>query len=976
MALVTSAAASLKNTWGFSPQSIPGLALWLDGADTTSITGTSTVTAWRDKSGNGNNATATGSPALTPNAINGVQAISTAVGTYFRGSVPISGSTLTCFAVATTNVTLPNLRNPRRDQRLVSLANGTNPDYASNGLIALFNQDNTSTIAAFDYPNFLGRPSNPIVKDIPFLAVTHFNGTTASLWFNGSAGTVPTSAYSTSFSITKYGIGEQAGVVSPNNENWSGFFGEIILFNTALTTSERQQVEGYLAAKWGLGMNLPTTHPYSSVIPILPTQIPGLQLWLDAADASTIVGSPVTQWNDKSGNGRNATATGSTITVSTLNGVPAINYDGSSYLTAPVTAGVADPFTVFVVFNAAYPISGPIYTTSTQSNGTGLYVALARTSDGDTARNDFLGRGDPTNNYLVQGSSTFLGNRTYVVSVVSTSVNGGSITLFRDGTSYISTTTLGAFQWTTFLIGKRNITGNTDQMAGKFGEFIIFNTALSTTQRQQMEQYLGQKWGIGVTNTTVAPGRYLIPFNRPFYPTDIPGCALWLDGADRTSITFSPGTNNVTAWADKSGTGNNMSQISAGVSYASDTMTFASGGVLRSSSYTTITQTQSVIYVVCQVTAMTDGWATVFACSDINNGDSSLRFSPNTTTIADGFVGTTIYLNGTTTILAPGGTMSAPGGYNIIGATPNGQSGSTRFSLSTLFMTRYFTGNIREVIVYTGPITTPQRQQVEGYLAWKWGLVANLPPATSHLGKLLPAFSTNFTPKLISGCQLWLDGADRNSMTFSSGSNVSSWNDKSGNARNMSTTANFPVYTDTGVRFTGSTPTVLSNAAGYSATTALNCFVVYQSTLATTRQRIFRCSRTGNFNDATIDTTFIGSFGTTSTSKYQGPLTYSTNTPSIISLVAYSAPSIAWAIDGSGSSVWSFSGPATASDVITFTVGGGQTDVYFTGFIMEVLMFDTFFTRSQQQQVEGHLAWKWGLQSSLPSTHAYAKFSP
>jgi hypothetical protein len=78
-------------------------------------------------------------------------------------------------------------------------------------------------------------------------------------------------------------------------------FSEIIFYNTALTTPQRQQVEGYLAAKWGLGMNLPPTHPYSSVIPILPTQIPGCRLWLDAADpAGTGIqpanGSTITQW--------------------------------------------------------------------------------------------------------------------------------------------------------------------------------------------------------------------------------------------------------------------------------------------------------------------------------------------------------------------------------------------------------------------------------------------------------------------------------------------------------------------------------------------------------------------------------------------------------------------------------------------------------------------------------------------------------
>jgi cytochrome c len=45
----------------------------------------------------------------------------------------------------------------------------------------------------------------------------------------------------------------------------TGFLAEFIIYNAALTTAERQQVEGYLAWKWGLNPSLPTTHPYYKV---------------------------------------------------------------------------------------------------------------------------------------------------------------------------------------------------------------------------------------------------------------------------------------------------------------------------------------------------------------------------------------------------------------------------------------------------------------------------------------------------------------------------------------------------------------------------------------------------------------------------------------------------------------------------------------------------------------------------------------
>lgn len=42
----------------------------------------------------------------------------------------------------------------------------------------------------------------------------------------------------------------------------TGDIAEIIVFNSILSTANRQQVEGYLAQKWGLGMQLPWDHPY------------------------------------------------------------------------------------------------------------------------------------------------------------------------------------------------------------------------------------------------------------------------------------------------------------------------------------------------------------------------------------------------------------------------------------------------------------------------------------------------------------------------------------------------------------------------------------------------------------------------------------------------------------------------------------------------------------------------------------------
>lgn len=47
-----------------------------------------------------------------------------------------------------------------------------------------------------------------------------------------------------------------------------GDLGELILTRTALTTAERQRLEGYAAHKWGIAGNLPASHPYRNAPPL------------------------------------------------------------------------------------------------------------------------------------------------------------------------------------------------------------------------------------------------------------------------------------------------------------------------------------------------------------------------------------------------------------------------------------------------------------------------------------------------------------------------------------------------------------------------------------------------------------------------------------------------------------------------------------------------------------------------------------
>lgn len=462
-----------------------------------------------------------------------------------------------------------------------------------------------------------------------------------------------------------------------------------------------------------------------------------------------------------------------------------------------------------------------------------------------------------------------------------------------------------------------------------------------------------------------------------YSPQCIPGLCLWLDAADPATVT---GTTSVTAWKDKSGTGNHMSVTGGTVSYASKKMTFPSGGIMTSANSTAMTGGMSVVFIRYQMTTFTGNANNanlndVFVCPG-TSGDYGIRHRLSKTQLSyvTNDLGVDLnlgnyYVNGSLGVPSwASGTITIPADPNIVYVRFN-NSITTKFTLSTASSGRYFIGDIYEVIVYTGPITATQRQQVEGYLAYKWGQKSTLPPAHPYYAPNSIPVNRPFYPTDIAGLKLWLDGADRNSMTFSSGNSVSTWKDKSGQGLDVSTTSNFPTFTSTGVQFGGTVAsTVLSNATGYVPTSAgLTCFVVYNSTLSSTEQQYFICAKNGSYLNWAGSTTNI-TVGTASVNKSQ-TLTYTPNTTTLVSGVTYSATNVSWATNGTESSTWTTSAVgASYQGVSALQVGG--VSKYFTGFIMEILMYDAPFSEPQRLQVESYLAWKWGINVNLPTGHS------
>jgi hypothetical protein len=169
------------------------------------------------------------------------------------------------------------------------------------------------------------------------------------------------------------------------------------------------------------------------------------------------------------------------------------------------------------------------------------------------------------------------------------------------------------------------------------------------------------------------------------------------------------------------------------------------------STYSVTFTTSSAFYIVFRLTGLSGtGINSVLAFPDINPtgnlGDYSIRLS------SSGLIGTPANLGGVQDLgnatywvngsFNPNYPLNAyyVNAYAIVGTTQPALAGTSTMTLSSSFGSRFLTGNIAEVLYYPAGLTTFQRQQVEGYLAWKWGLAEKLPTAHPFY-KFSPAYA-------------------------------------------------------------------------------------------------------------------------------------------------------------------------------------------------------------------------------------------
>ncbi len=229
----------------------------------------------------------------------------------------------------------------------------------------------------------------------------------------------------------------------------------------------------------------------------IPSDLSDLALWLDASDTSTItqVAGSVSQWSDKSGNGRHATQgagsrqplTGS----ATMNARNVIAFDGS---------------------DDRMSLPSSLYSVPS-GNNTILVVAQSTvSSDGATARRLFSGKVSSTTNYglipLPQTSNFSIRNGGQLnfsytkdtnAHIWGMRRNGSALSSYLDGAAS-SNSSASNITLTELTIAQD--TGGTSGQAfgGYIAEILLYTRALSDDEMNQIGAYFVGKWNTAWTD--------------------------------------------------------------------------------------------------------------------------------------------------------------------------------------------------------------------------------------------------------------------------------------------------------------------------------------------------------------------------------------------------------------------------------------------------------------------------------------------
>ena len=218
-----------------------------------------------------------------------------------------------------------------------------------------------------------------------------------------------------------------------------------------------------------------------------------LALWLDAADASTITlnGSTVSQWSDKSGNGRHLAQSSAALqpayVTTAINSKPTVRFDGSddifnaaspsNWWLSAIGAGAFSLFHLFRSINNNYGIS--------VNNLNGI---------GGVPRHYLLSNGFSYNtlNTIINNNPAYTPNS---VAFIQFSHDGVQTPAVRMNAGNELTATQAAIAPSVGIFSMPFLISGSPP-PGDSSEIVLVAGNLSSLDRQKLEGYLAWKWGL------------------------------------------------------------------------------------------------------------------------------------------------------------------------------------------------------------------------------------------------------------------------------------------------------------------------------------------------------------------------------------------------------------------------------------------------------------------------------------------------
>ena len=544
-----------------------------------------------------------------------------------------------------------------------------------------------------------------------------WDGSSIKTYINGNiVGTVTTNGVSIDNGNAYY-IGTSYNGVAPFV---TGEIGEVRLYNYAITGAK--VVADYNASS--------------------PTY-PRLMVLLSAVNYSG-TGS----WLDSSVNGNNATLETGTVAKNIAGNGIVLN--GSTSWTFPNVA-LGNSYTVNVWYkNTNISAWGNILTQIGEAPNNNFSMgSLTGNSDGkiaigypSRAMSDYFSL---TTGAWTNIQATWNGTTLYVyINSVLTQTKTPGVTLIDGGNAY----RIG-WCWNQ----------SVPKITGEIGEVRMYNFAL--TQEEVSADYISS-------------------YKSYFWqPTRIGGLQLWLDANDQSS--FAMNGSRVSQWSDKSGSANNMTQVtsayqpSLSINNGMNFVNTETGAYMRNTNITF--GPQYSIFAIGKTNNAIDGKFHYLLSTGTSGGLFMLSSVDNNFTTNVGgqsswnSLGANTPLTSVTSLslmeMLNGGTSTTLLSY-VNGTALNPKNGTT-LATTGIFIgwnngNQFWDGLIGEVLVYNGLLSSLQREVVEGYLSWKWGLQASLPSSHSFYS-LPPIYNEYITVPPIfllrassySGSGAWLD---------------------------------------------------------------------------------------------------------------------------------------------------------------------------------------------------------------------------